>query len=255
MNLIRFVYNNLWRDGTIETTYYSSQEPQFPAVDTQSDTLDLQWRTTNDTDDPTYIYNDLGSAKIYNYVALLGHNIPESATIKIRGADDADFAGGDLVEDEITWNAGDIYFYLPASRTKQFVQIQITTPGNPDDYIQISTVVVGSYFESNCNQDWGYTDGDHDPSELSYSDAMVLHVQERDKLFEGIYFFKSLNDITAGNIEALITYCGIGKAFIICFDHANPNTTSHWIRLTETSHPKAIFLDTWTWQMRVVEVK
>lgn len=254
MNLIRFVYNNLWRDGTISTGYYSSQDPQFPAIDTQSDTLDLCWRTLNDTDDPTYITNNLGSALGYNYVALLGHNIPNTATIKIRGADDAAITVN-VVEDTITWNAGDIYFYLAATRTKQYVQIQITTPGNPDDYIQIATIVVGSYFESNCNHDWGYTDGDHDPSVLSYSDAMVLHVQEKDKLFEGIYFFGSLNDTTAGHIEALITHCGIGKAFIICFDHANPNTTSHWIRLTETSHPKAIFLDTWTWQMRIVEVK
>ncbi len=252
MELTRITFKNFWRDGAIVN--YSSQEPQFPAIDTQRDTLDQQWRTENDTDDPTYITNNLGAAEEYNHVSLRGHNIPNTATIKIRGADDAAITVN-VVEDIITWNAENISFYLTAARTKQYAQIQITTPGNPDNYITIATIVVGKYYEFNSNYDWGYEEGDEDFSEIQHSDALVAFAQEKDEIFVGKYSFVNLDDTSAEKVQELNTQNKRVHGLIVCFDSTTPNSTSYWVRLSSINKPRPTFINIWSWTMNIFEVK
>lgn len=252
MAQLRFIYNNRWRDGTILTP--STENPQHPAIDTQIDTKTMFWRSTNDTDDPTLLPCNLGAAYEINFVALLNHNIPDSATITLQGADDSDFAGGDLVERELVHNADNIFEFITAF-TKSHVRIKIDTPGNDDDYIQIGTVICGAYFEPNCNFDWSYVEGDVDPSKIEYSDSMVVFAQEKDEIFRGDFLFASLDDTAVVSVQELITLCGVHKAFVMCFDYDNANTESRWVRLRGVSRPEAVFHDIWSWKCSIEEVK
>ena len=248
----RFIYNNRWRNGTIGATL-TSENPQHPATDTQIDTKTMFWRSTNDTDDPTLLPCDLGAEYDIDFVSLLGHNIPDTATIYFEGADDEDFSGGDLETIELVHNADNIFQFITSFK-KQWVRIRITTPGNDDNYIQIATVICGKYFEPNCNFDWKYTEGDIDPSEISYSDSMVIFVQEKDEIFRGKYLFASLDDTAVVSVQELITLCGIHKAFIICFDYTSPNTQSRWVRLSGISRPKHVFYNIWSWDCPIEEI-
>ena len=248
----RFIYNR-WRNGTIGATL-TSEKPQHPATDTQIDTKTMFWRSVNDTVDPTVLPCDLGDEYDIDFVALLGHNIPDSSQIYFEGADNEDFEGDDLETIELDHNATDIFQFFTSFK-KQWVQVKIETPDNDDNYIEIANVICGKYFEPNCNFDWRYPEGDVDPSEISYSDSMVVFAQEKDGIFRGEYLFDSLTDTAVASVQELITLCGIHKAFVMCFDSANANTQSRWVRLLEVSRPEAIFHDIWSWSCPIEEVK
>lgn len=249
----RFIYNNLWRKGTIIDE--STEAPQHPSTDTQIDTKSMVWRSTA-VNAAQHISNKLGEeAKEYNFVALLNHNIRETATIEVIGANTDAFGDGDA-DDVITlWSEDDIFFFLPTARTKKYIKIKVTDIGNPEGYIQIGTVVCGKYFEPNCNFDWQYAEGDLDPSKIDYSDSMVVFAQEKDEIFRGKYLFASLDDTAAVSVQELITLCGIHKAFVMCFDYNNANTESRWVRLSGISRPKHVFHNIWNWDCPIEEIK
>jgi len=248
----RFIYNNLWREGT-PLTASPIADPQHPLADTQIDTLSMYFKASAATT-PCTIPMDFGSAQKIDFVAILAHNIDNDATITIEGADNAAFDSG-LVSRTLTYNATNIFEFF-ANFTKQYVRIKLVS-GNGDFSAapQVAAVICGSYFEPNCNFDWRYLEGDVDPSEISYSDSMVIFAQEKDEIFRGKYFFASLDDTAIISIQELITLCGIHKAFVICFDSANANTQSLWVRLLEISQPQAVFHNIWSWNCPVEEVK
>lgn len=247
----RFIYNNLWRDGTMLTP--SSEDSQHPAIDTQIDTKSMFYKASSKTS-PCNIPNDLGSAQEVNFVAILGHNFESSGvTIKFQGADNSGFSSG-LVTRTLTYNAGDIFEFITPF-TKRYVRVRLEKGSDFTDYPRVATIPCGKYFEPNCNFDWQYAEGDVDPSRISYSDSMVVFAQEKDEIFRGRYFFASLDNTVATKVQELITLCGIHEAFIICFDYENANTQSRWVRLLNVSQPRAVFLNVWSWDCSIEEVK
>jgi len=249
--ITKLIYKDYWRDGTIGTP--STEEPEFPATDTQEDTLKLPWRTRNDSE-TAYIPNDLGVAYEIDFVAILGHNIPVGATIKAIGADDAGFSV-EVVEETITYYAENIFHFFDTSRTKRYWKIQVADPDNPDNYIKIGTIVLGIFFEPTCNFDWGQEEGYEDPSSIVYSDSEVLFAQKKPEMFAGDYGFESLSDADSEEIESLLDTCGHHKAFVICFDYDNPNTSSYWVKLVNVSPLENMGIDTWGWKISIIEVK
>ncbi|MBW2638381.1 MAG: hypothetical protein JRC86_12885, partial [Deltaproteobacteria bacterium] len=100
---------------------------------------------------------DLSTAYEVDFIAILNHNISDSATIKLIGADDDAFTTN-KTEDEITHNANNIYFFLSASRTKRYFRLSIEDPTNSAGYIQVS-VFLGKYFEPNRSFSKGHGQG------------------------------------------------------------------------------------------------
>jgi len=247
----RLIYANRWRDGTIGATL-TSENPQHPGSDSQIDTKSMFWRTTNDTDDPTLLPCDLGDEYDIDFVALLGHNIPDTATIYFEGADDEAFAGGDLVTRTLTYNATNIFEFITTFK-KQWVRVRITTPGNPDDYIQIATVICGKYAELNRRFAPEYEIGEEDFSEEEYSDSQVLFAQEKETLNIRRYSYQALNTASITEVLAMFKECKTIKAFAFCHDHSDPNLNTLWIRNAELNSP-VCRNGVWYWEMAIKEV-
>jgi len=231
----------------------STEHAQHPATDTQIDTLSMFWRTTNDTDDPTLLPCDLGDNYEIDFVAILDHNIPATATVTLQGADDAAFAGPDLVERVLTDYTTNMFQFFVAF-TRQWVRIKIDTPGNPDNYIQIATVVCGKYFELNKTVGLNYEEGYEDFSELESSDSQVIFSQEKEIIEVRSLPFRGLDDATRANILLFFNECGIHKAFVICLDSTAANTNSYWVVNTEMTPPRYQQNDCWHWQLTTREV-
>lgn len=248
----RLIYANRWRDGTIGATL-TSENPQHPATDSQIDTKSMFWRTTNDTDDPTLLPCDLGAEYDIDFVALLDHNIPDTATIYFEGADNEDFEGDDFVTEEIDHNTINIFQFFTSFK-KQWVRVRITTPGNDDDYIQIATVICGKYFEPNQNFDKLYSEGIEDYSEIELSDSIILFSQEKSRLKTWILPFHGLDDTSKAEVLELLDECGIHKAFVIVFDSDTPNSNSHLVRLAEFVSPAYQHIDYWNWELAIKEI-
>jgi len=248
----RFIYNNRWRDGTILTP--SSENPQHPVTDTQIDTLSMFYKASSKSS-PCIVPNNLGSEKEIDFVGIIAHNIESSGVvITFEGDNVSTFDSGDFVSRTITYNATNIFEFFTAF-TRQYVRLKLVKgAGDFTEYPQVATILCGKYFEPNCNFDWGYSEGDLDPSEIEYTDSMVVFAQEKEKIFRGEYFFAHLNDASAVSVQALISLCGIHKGLVICFDYDNPNTESRWVRLSKISQPENYFLNIWNWVCSIEEI-
>ena len=234
----------------------SSENPQHPATDTQIDTLSMFCRASSKISPFTIPLNQGATPGAIDFVAILAHNIESSGVvITLEGDDVSTFDSGGFVSRTITYNATSIFEFV-TTFTKQYVRLKLVKAGGDfTDYPQVATILVGSYFEPNCNFDWKYLEGDIDPSKIEYSDSMVVFAQEKDEIFRGEYLFASLDDTAIVSVQELITLCGIHKAFIICFDYNNANTESHWVRLSGISRPGHAFHNIWNWDCPIEEVK
>jgi hypothetical protein len=200
-----------------------------------------------------YLIADLGAAQTYNFVGLLGHNLTSSATIIVYGADDAAITSN-VVSDTITYNGTNVYSFLATARTKRYVMVMIYDVANPSGYVQISEVVVGSYWEP--NRSFGpYTEGETDETEVELSpSANLFVVQERPKIVVRELEFKGLKAAAIVELRLLLAEVGISKALILCTDSDAPNTSCHWMRLRECNPPRCEQYGYWTWSAPMEEV-
>ena len=111
---------------------------------------------------PSLVYCSEGSTTTINMtfsparqitgVALINHNLHESASILLRFYDTGGFSTP-IVEKNIPWHRKNIYINIKDNPAYQYVQIQITVPsGN----IQIGVIFPGTSFQFPYNFAWGY---------------------------------------------------------------------------------------------------
>jgi hypothetical protein len=93
---------------------------------------------------------DLGSAQEVKALVIGDHNLSAAATITLKGVEPTAFS------DSVAWNSGTIIHYLSAATTKRYWQLQITDAANPDAYIEIGELFLGSYIELSRNYTRGY---------------------------------------------------------------------------------------------------
>jgi len=201
-----------------------------------------------------YIDIDLAAATVYDYVALLGHNLSATAVATIYGADDSAFTTN-VVSDVITYAANNMRFYLAAARTKRYVRIHIADPTNASGYVKIGNVVVGKYYDlAKAPAAEGYEDGYDDFTEIEFSASRNLHiVQDAPILKSRALSYIGLTDTTKGYIMDLLSHCGIHRAFDICFDYSYPNTYTWWVNLAEAVRPQYLHPDYWNWPIEIKE--
>ncbi|GAH33714.1 unnamed protein product, partial [marine sediment metagenome] len=89
----RLIYDNLWRKGTAMPSDPVA-DPQHPVSDTQIDTKSMYWKSSDKTVLTQLIPMNLGEgAGDINFIAILGHNIPNGTTITLEHADNSGFDG------------------------------------------------------------------------------------------------------------------------------------------------------------------
>ena len=247
---LNIIYNNRWRNGTI--LGQSSQNPQHPATDTQIDTKVMFWRTTTDGE-TAYISNDLGNSYEIKYLAILNHNIPATAVIKIISASNSAFTL-DVTETTVTRYATNIWYKFPVSQTKRYWKLQVTNPANADGYIQVAVISLSPAFVPNRNYGREYQKGKDDFSEIDFSDSVILFSQEKPKIVAHVLEFTGLDDASQIEILALLEECGVHKSFIVCFDPDNPQTTSYYVRNEDIAYPVTTYYKNWNWSLNVREV-
>ena len=95
---------------------------------------------------------------------IYDHNFTDApATIVLWGDDAATFdsdAGSAQVIENVTWTIDKIIHYLvTVDRTKKYWQIRITDAANPDEYIDIGEIFLGSYMELSKTYSLGFSKG------------------------------------------------------------------------------------------------
>lgn len=131
-----FVLGDLWYFKAINRFATSNLH------DTDRDTV---YRSEDVTGTKTFVF-DFGSDTQFNSVILLDHNFTNSATINIE-ANATDSWGAPTFSESITYNANKILHYTTTTPNLRYARLTIADASNPDGYIEMSEVFIGSYLE------------------------------------------------------------------------------------------------------------
>lgn len=96
---------------------------------------------------------DLGSAQEIKVLVIYDHNLTATATITLKGVEPTIFS------EAVTWADDKIIHYLSAATTKRYWHLQITDAANPDEYIDIGEIFLGSYMELSKTYSLGFSKG------------------------------------------------------------------------------------------------
>jgi len=115
--------------------------------------LDWDWHTTYRSAtlaSPNEINIDLGSAQTLTTIVIAGHNLTSGATVTLKAGTTA--ACADYTNALSVANVINEYF----SEEYRYWKVQITDAANPDGYIEIAHLYLGTYVELSVpNADWG----------------------------------------------------------------------------------------------------
>jgi len=251
MSNIRLI-KSLWRAGTMLTP--SSEDVKHPATDTQADTKSMFYKAAVKTQ-PCLVPNDLITAQVIDFVAILAHNFELSGvTIKFQGATNSAFTTG-VVTETLTYNAVNIFKSFTAWAAKQYVRVRLEKGSDFTDYPQFATVICGEQLEPNRSFVKPYEEGNDDLSEGDYSEAGIFFGQEKEILDTRILPFKGLNTTSKDAINTFIKYHKKMWAFVVVFDPDNPNDDSHWMKFASIASRPYQHKDYWNWRASLVEVK
>jgi len=199
-----------------------------------------------------FITNDLLTAQTVNCLVLLNHNISASATIKWRGADDDAFTVN-LVEVTITHNPTNLFYFFGSSSTKRYVQIQVEDPTNPNSYIHIGPVVMGTYWELSRSVARSYVRGKDDSSWVEEGHSLVEYGQPRPRRKIWTLPYNGLLDVDADGIILFFEEVGISYGFVVCLDSDSPSNQSYFVKNTELIQPVLDNHGSWSWSLNLRE--
>lgn len=114
---------------------------------------DSRYRTKG-LESPNTITIDLGSAKEIKALVIFDHNFTSGVTLSLKG-NATDAWGAPSFSESVSYNADKILHYLSSAQTYRYWQLQITDTSNPDTYIEIGELFLGSYFEPDKNFSYG----------------------------------------------------------------------------------------------------
>jgi hypothetical protein len=173
------------------TLVVSSEQAAYPKVFSQELPISKPLRFIDDVSENIQI--DLGSAKFISLAAILNHNLTSAATITLNGGSSANPDGSQYTT-TIAWRQFDSFKTL--SQTWRYWKLIFADSANPDTFISIGYVMLGSMTTLGFNfaYGWQFTD-EHVNLELE-SEFGVQHVAE---MFHRIVLDLTFQNITSGN--------------------------------------------------------
>jgi uncharacterized protein YjdB len=202
---------------------------------------------------PNTITISLGSALEAQALIIGDHNLTSGAVITLHFDTSTSFSGGNYHYEIIPWASGKILYYLThvvGERTRRYWRINITDASNPNGYIEIGELYLGSYTELSKN----YQEGFSKETSLIIKNNPTSYGVGRDRfyntqlLFSFDYEFTPTVDITTMQtmIDSLGSRStGVFKPIWINLDSAYPNNC--WLvkpKGLPVKHNTSVYFDT-----------
>jgi len=214
---VNFLWNNLWRSGTIYDP--SSEQVSFPAEASQHIWRTYPWRSgVASSDSEQYLCVDLLTAKTCTTIALLNHNFSPTAVITLKGSDSSTFTSSTDIT--LSYAAGNI-FYVGSANTFRYWKVSVLDVDNTFGYIQIGYVMLGTplEFSRDCSQGWSQRKVD--PSTVIYSDGGVPSSLKRSKYVEVNLPFRYMTAADWALASAMFDSIGTTEGCLVLLDYAN----------------------------------
>ena len=187
---------------------------------------------------PNTITIDLGSAQEVKALVIGDHNFTNAATLLLEADDAATFdsdGGSAQFSEAITWNSEKIVHFLSAATTKRYWRISVTDAANPDAYIEIGELYLGSYMELSRNYVYGSDDDTEILMETNETPFGVGNARFYNTRREFSFEWKGVVAADIAKLRALVAAltdrtAGIVKPFWFCLDSDSPND-SHPVKI------------------------
>lgn len=221
------------------TVVGSSELSALPAANVQKLRPDKVWRATGCTAE--YLTIDFGSAVAADALALVAHNLTESATLRMRGASTAaNVTAAPAVDTTAVsaWPASGkptdpdwpYYFSLLTwsnAVAYRYWRLDIADSTNPAGYVQAGRLFAGPNFVPATNVDINVGIGLSSPGLVARSSFGKVFADDRGAPARA--FVLPMSSITetelTDSIFELQRYCGLARDFAFCLD---PSATTRF---------------------------
>jgi len=198
---MRFLYNNLF-DTAGYTLTENSEEATYPVENAQDYQLTKHYRTTGDASEWVKIDGLAPAAITANIAFIAGHNITSGATtIKIQG-NGADAWVGPTVDESFTHSAG-VMWKAFTSDDLQYWRWLIEDAANPDTYIKIGRLGLGTYFDLSVWAQTSFARRTIDTSTIRRSPTGQLYGDEKVTYLEYDFRISNMSDADRVNLETM----------------------------------------------------
>jgi hypothetical protein len=117
-----------------------TSDANYPISNVQDQRLKTVWHSTSDSAQTVII--NMGSAVPITTAAVMGHNLTASALTTIAGGTSASVF---TTAQTITYNSDMMLKFFTAAKTFQYWKFSINNPTNPDTYLSIGRLWLGTY--------------------------------------------------------------------------------------------------------------
>lgn len=139
----------------LSTLSGGSWNASYPITNLQNRYSAQTARTTNALATSSIIAIDMGSAQAIGVVALISNNLTNSATVRVRGANNSSMTSPLYDSGTVSVYEHTDYATTFAPTYARYWQINITDTLNPDGYISIGRLFIGSRFAPSINVSYG----------------------------------------------------------------------------------------------------
>lgn len=202
MSNVRLLFPNVADDAALSCS--PAEIAALPVTNLQDQTRGRVWRS-NGVIAAQHILGDLSGFQNCSALALVRHNLTATGTYRLRLYDQTGQTGtllydsgavtlggtilgwGAFVWGTDPWGAGSLqdwpvpYFvaWFPTVRALSF-DLELTDTANPDGYLQASRLVLGAYFEPECNADAALEMSWEEQSKQVRTEGGTLRTDERE---------------------------------------------------------------------------
>lgn len=200
---MRWFYNNEIDDESYTLTA-NSENASYPLTNIRDYQLTKHYRSTGDTSEWIKIDAGSGNTITATFAFIAGHNVSSGATtIKIQG-NATDVWTDPTVNESFTYSSG-VMWKAFSSQALRYWRFLIEDASNPDGYIKIGRLGLGTYFDLS---DWAQAAFARRPIDTSVLDRSVTgqgYGDERITYYEYDYNFPIMIDADRVNMETMWT--------------------------------------------------
>ena len=174
-----------------------------PVSNLSEEFVSQAWRTTGASDVNLYI--DLGAAKSINLLALSGLTMGTTGTLTWTGGASQNATN---INQVLTYREFDMYNRLTAAQSWRFHRVRIQDPGNPDGYLQVGMVWLGTASDTPIQFTPDWTEQPNVRNREQLSDVGVLHSELLARQTEIGVLFSGLSKTQADTIwDEIVVEC------------------------------------------------
>lgn len=255
MSAGKFLYEDLINDRAA-TIAPSSEASEYPASNLATNNYSEVWRSDAADSSGENIVFDFGSSTDINDIGIGNINIRSTATVKIQG-NNADSWGSPIVDETIDVSSMDgnrrcLYHSFNGSGLRYW-RLVIIDDGNPDGFIEVGKVMLGTAVELADNYDATFSRRRIRNNVIHRTEYNQAFVYNRDYGAMFNLSWTNCQETTRDQIRDLeLALNGNGRPFFFVLDPTDP-AEAFWVRMEGDIEEGRVSFDVFVIRMNLIE--